>query len=249
MSEIYLRNVLRKYKVNVLAAKANAVKLHPIIDSWGNRFILSKNFSGSLEKGTAVNIGTDADIFISLSSTTPETLEQIYTTLYNRLIQSGYPTRKQNVSIGITINNYNIDLVPAKRHHNYGNDHSLYKNKTSTWTQTNVTTHINYVKNSNRLEEIKLLKIWRCLHRLSFSSFYLELVVINVLKGSKIGDILNNFIKVLKFLANDFLNYRVIDRANTNNIISNDLTVLEKKTIVKQAEISLSKKNWSEIIW
>ena len=148
-----------------------------------------------------------------------------------------------------TVNGYKIDLVPGRRQSQYGNDHSLYKNKTNSWTQTNVNTHINHVKSSNRISEIRLTKIWRQLHNLDFPSFYLEMVVIDALKHSSIGDISNNFLKVLESLRDNLPTDKYIDPANTNNIISDDLNATEKQAVSYQANISRNKQTWGDIVW
>lgn len=72
-------------------------------------------YSGSHAKGTAVKAGTDVDLFISLKSTTTNTLKDLYNSLYSYLDNHGYEPRKQNVSIGIVLDNVEIDLIPAKR--------------------------------------------------------------------------------------------------------------------------------------
>lgn len=206
-------------------------------------------FSGSLAKGTAVSLGTDADIFISLSSRTPDSLSTIYNTLYNAINSSIYPARKQNVSIGATVNGFKLDLVPAKRQSSHGNDHSLYKSKSNSWTKTNISKHINLVKHSNRLAEIKLTKIWSRLHGLDFPSLLLELVVIDALKYAKVGDIDNNFAKVIIYLRDSFSGRQFVDPANGNNIVSNDLSALDKALISSQAGQSALMLNWNQIVW
>jgi hypothetical protein len=142
-----------------------------------------------------------------------------------------------------------VDLVPAKRQSQNGNDHSLYKSKTNSWTKTNVTTHINHVKSSNRIAEIKLAKIWRQLNGLDFPSFYLEMAVIDSLKHSTIGDTASNFWKVLLFFKDDLTSARYTDPANTSNIISDDLNASQKLVVASVARASTGKKTWSEIVW
>lgn len=245
----YLLDILHKYAVNVTGAEAAGNSIYPVIQQWGNSYLVKTEFSGSLSKGTGISIGTDADIFISVSSTTPGTLADLYGTLYTAVSQAGYVARKQNVSIGITVNGYKIDLVPGRRQSQYGNDHSLYKNKTGSWAQTNIYTHINYVKSSNRINEIKLAKIWRQLHNLDFPSFYLEMAVIDALKYSTVGDLPNNLLKVLDFFRDNITLTRYVDPANTNNIISDDLNATEKMTISNQAMLSRNQKTWGGIVW
>lgn len=247
--KIYLTSILRKYAVNVAGAEAAGQTIYPVIERWSNGYLVKAEFSGSISKGTGINIGTDADIFISISSNTPGTLFDLYNTLYNAVFQTGYSARKQNVSIGATVNGYKIDLVPGRRQSQYGNNHSLYKSKTNSWTQTNINTHINHVKNSNRVEEIKLAKIWRQLHNLDFPSFYLEMAVIDALRHSRVGDTDSNFLKVLEFFRDKLPNIRYIDPANTNNIISDELNFAQKQVISTQARLSRNQQSWGRIVW
>jgi len=245
----YLQSILQKYAVNVSGAEEAGNSIYPVIQQWGNSYLVKAEFSGSLAKGTGISIGTDADIFISVSSSTPGTLSDLYNTLYNAVSQAGYPARKQNVSIGTTVNGYKIDLVPGRRQTQYGNYHSLYKNKTGSWTQTNIATHITHVKRSNRIAEIRLVKIWRQLHNLEFPSFYLEMAVIDSLKYSTTGNLSNNFLKVLEFFRDNLLSLKYVDPANTNNVISDDLNASQKLAVANQARLPRDQQTWESIVW
>jgi len=248
-ADTYLRSILQKYAVNISGAKEAGNAIYPVIQRWGNDYLLKAEFSGSLIKGTAISIGTDADIFISVSSTTPGTLADLYGTLFNAVTNAGYKARKQNVSIGTTVNDYKIDLVPGRRQSQHGNDHSLYKNKSGSWTQTNINTHVNHVKKSNRIEEIKLAKIWRQLHNLEFPSFHLEMTVIDSLKYSTVGNISENFLKVLEFFRDGLPSAKYVDPANSNNIISDELNATQKAAVSSQARLSRNQQTWESIVW
>ena len=143
----YLRGVIAKYRGDSLRARSAASDLRPVIDQWGGAYLLGATFSGSIAKGTAISLGSDADVFLSLTSTTPNTLAQIYESLFTAFSQAGYAPRRQNVSIGVFHQGCKIDLVPGKRQSQYGNDHSLYRSKASTWTKTDVVAHVNKVAN------------------------------------------------------------------------------------------------------
>ena len=134
----YLISILKKYEVNTVGAKAAGNSIYPTIQKWGGNSLLSAEFSGSLAKGTAVSIGSDADIFLSLTSSVSETLEDIYDTLYNAVTNAGYTAKKQNVSIRVTCNGYSIDLVPGRRISQYGNEHSLYVRKLKSWEKADI---------------------------------------------------------------------------------------------------------------
>jgi hypothetical protein len=245
----YLNAVIARYAVNVAGAQAAGQTIYPVIERWGGNYLNKVSFSGSLSKGTAISIGTDADIFISMSCNTPGTLVDTYNTLFNAVTSAGYNARKQNVSIGVTVDKYQIDLVPARRQSQYGTDHSLYCNKANSWTQTNINTHTNYVKGSSRIDEIKLTKIWRQLHGLDFPSFYLEMAVIDSLKHARDGNIAANFLTVLEFLRDKLGLVRYIDPANTDNVIYDDLYMIEKRVVATQAGVSRNQQNWGSIVW
>ncbi|OMH37605.1 hypothetical protein BGP75_08915 [Motiliproteus sp. MSK22-1] len=231
--DTYLRSLLLKYSVDADGAETAGVKLNPTIARWSNGNLSRAYFSGSLAKGTWISLGTDADVFLSLSSVTPGTLSHMYESLFQSLTADGYVSRRQNVSIGVRIDGFSIDLVPGKRQSHYGNVHSLYRSKADSWTQTDVNSHISTVKGCGRIEEIRVLKIWKYRHGLSFSSFFLELAVIEALKHRPRENLANNVWAVLEHLRDRIQSARYVAPANTNNIVSDDCTVAEKATITR----------------
>jgi len=244
----YIQQVLNQYAVNISGAEAAGNTIYPLIQRWAGSQLVRAEFSGSLRKGTAISLAADADIFISLSSTTANTLEQIYESLCSAVSAQGYSVRRQNVSVGTTVNGYKIDLVPGRRQSQNGNYHSLWKNRERTWTQTNIQTHINLVSSSNRQAEIRAIKIWRTRNNLEFPSMYLELVVIEALRYAREGHLAANLIAVFEYLKDHIERARFVDPANTNNVISDALTSAEKRSISRQASAALSM-TWEQVIW
>lgn len=227
-----------------------ANKIIPQLNQWAGHWLANGiSLSGSFAKGTAIRGGTDIDLFISLKSDTPGTLASIYDSLFKWSASAGWFPRAQNVSVGITYSGTKIDLVPARRQGSLTNLHSLHRSKTKSWTQTDVSKHINVVRSSSRLTEIRAVKIWRMLHGLDFPSFYLELTVIDALHGLRSLSPSSNIIAALKYIGERLETARVVDPANTGNIISNDLTSAEKRKIAQQATSSWQKPDWNQIIW
>ena len=223
--------------------------LKKIISNWAGVCLCETKLSGSRAKGTAIDLSTDLDLFISLSSTTQNSLEEIYNSLYNRMLEERISVRKQNVSIGVTYQGKKVDLVPAKRQGQYGNDHSLYRRKAGSWTKTNIDTHISRVRQSGRITEITALKIWRENHNLEFPSIYLECFAIDSLYGRSLNAPADNIMHLLRDIRDNIQTRRVIDPANTNNILSEELTQMEKKDLSNAAQQSLLAPYWKEIIW
>jgi hypothetical protein len=73
--------------------------------------------------------------------------------------------------------------------------------------------------------------------------------VINALAYKPTTTLAQNVITVLEYLESTFPAARVIDPANTNNIISNDYTAAEKRAIAEQAKHSRQAATWEQVIW
>jgi hypothetical protein len=246
----YLLGVLQREAVDtgptspVLAVRAT---LLPLLNAWAGNLLSGVTPSGSFAKGTANHSGTDIDLLVSLSSGTSNTLKEIYESLFVHMQQAGYAPKRQDVSINIRVGGYDVDLVPAKRQDTTGGDHSLYRRRKDTWTKTNVQMHIAYVRAGNRLLESRVLKLWRRQKGLDFPSFYLELATIKALAGSRAG-LAANVWSALAYLRDTFPGARIIDPANTNNVISDDLSQVEKSAIRDAARLSLNSSDWSQVV-
>ncbi len=249
----YIRQVVAKHTPNITYIVQDKINdLKPHIHAWANGHGYIPKLSGSLAKGTGIAGTTDIDLFISLdpSVSTCNTLENVYNTLRNRFNGAGYTAREQNVSIGIDHAGLKIDIVAGVKHHILGLDHSIWKRKAQTWTKTNIDEHINYVKRSGRTFDIRAIKIWQKLRGLDFPSFYLELSVIEALKGRTLLGFSpsKNFVDVMNYLADDFVEKVVTDPANQNNEVSEELTEDEKQKIRNAAAVTLQGA-WNQAIW
>ncbi len=246
----YLQGILNREAVDTgLFSPVRGVQavIDPIVRQWAGAMLLGVQPSGSFMKGTANKSGTDIDLVISISHQTSDTLKEIYQKLFARMKEKGYIPTPQNVSINVRVNGHSVDLVPAKHQGGFSADHSLYRRKADTWTKTNVLTHITHVTAAGRLKESRILKLWRDQKKLDFPSFYLELTVINAL-AQQYGTLSANVWKVFQYLTAGFQNARIVDPANTNNIISDDLSDAGK-TLVKAAAVqTLKAANWGEIV-
>jgi hypothetical protein len=256
-SNMYLQTILSKYSArNLYSHTLSILLLKSDLKQWASTCFLATLDSGSRAKGTAISMASDVDYLVSLSSncnTSTGGLKSIYDSLHNHLKSKYNPLRKQNVSFRINLGGLEIDITPARKHSGNTN-HWLYVSKFDSWRQTNIQKHITDISGCGRQNEIKLLKIWRELNQLDFPSIYLEYLAIKILSGkskdaSKLAD---NFWFILQELSKDTsnpLNSRIVDPANTTNILSDLLNATEKKAIISKAKTTIGKKNWSCIVW
>ena len=252
-----------EYLWNILSAQAidngtnspafqAAQALYPIIRQWAGNALVSIEPSGSYAKGTANRNGTDIDLFISISENCTSTLKEIYDGLLKQMSDAGFSPRAQNVSINIRIKSaggvqYDVDLVPAKRQGAYDQDHSLWVSRSGTWKKTNIQTHIWTVQKAGRQAETRIIKLWRRQKQLEFPSFVIELAVIAALQ-SKNGGLASNVIDVFRWLQDNIMTATLIDPANTNNTVSDTMTVAEKTAVKNAAAAALKATNWGGIV-
>jgi len=254
----YLLQILQKYQARDLTGSARLIlQLKSTLTSWAGSCYLDILDSGSRAKGTAIDLASDVDFLVSLSNgcnANKGGLEFTYDLLYDHLNNNGYQNlRKQNVSSRITLNSLEIDITPATRQPGNTYDHSIWLSKKKTWQKTNIQKHIFDISRSTRLNEIKLIKIWRELNGIDFPSIYLEYLVIQVLSGrsSDISNLGHNTFYVLTELAKDYGNplfSNIVDPANTNNILSDLLDRSEKNIIISTAKRAASQSDWNRIV-
>lgn len=248
-ADFYLRSLLRKYQVNTAVARQVAEQqIAPVIQHWAGQHLLGIRLSGSTAKGTANAGANDMDLFIALRSTTPATLRDIYESLYQAAVRH-WPARKQNVSIGVRLAGQHFDLVPGRLQAGYQNYFSLWRDKAQRWTQTNIDLQVQAIANSGRVEEIRILKLWRTLAKLDFPSFPLELAALQALHGRPIGDLANNVSEVLSWLSNNIGAATLLDPANSNNVVSDDLSPMQRGLIVDAAARARAQSNYSNFVW
>jgi hypothetical protein len=103
------------------------------------------------------------------------------------------------------------------------------------------------VRNAGRISESRILKLWRNQKQLDFPSFYLELTAIDALSGAR-GTLSQNVWTALEYLRDRFPNARVVDPANTNDTISDDLSAADKAKIATAAGQALKASHWEHIV-
>jgi predicted nucleotidyltransferase len=201
------------------------VYLRPLLRGWRNhKYLESVTLAGSHAKGTDLK-DSDIDVFLRLSPDTPGPLSAMQTSLADHV--HGHV---RNVAVRILFEGRFIDLVPA-----HGN--TLWQARFNTSLKTDIDKQIRYVRSSGLIDEILALKIWRRRHALRFPSFLMELATIHALTPGR--PIAEQFRSLLHFLATDFPTTRLLDPANSNNVVSDLLTEVEKLRIARRARFSL----------
>ena len=85
--------------------------------------------------------------------------------------------------------------------------------------------------------------------RFDFPSLYLELFTIQALSGRSQSALAENVLHALCTIGSSLTSTRIEDPANTNNVLSDDLTRQEKERIASLATQSTREQYWESIIW
>jgi hypothetical protein len=241
----YLNETLDYYQeddgADFILYKANQIRLK-LHNKFKQDLIKYPNYNGSFAKGTSIQ-GSDKDIQLRFKKHTG-TLEQIFNKVHaylnNELNDSNVVNiRKQRHSIGIAyqLNEeiIRIDVIPARFSENRYNDDYIYVSNTSlfgqsTFKKINSDKQLKSLNFSTQEKKIiKLLKVWKNENEVNIKSIYLELLVKKAFTYGRISRNINrSLLDVLNYIAENIHLLRVVDPANTNNIISETLTYHEK---------------------
>ena len=252
LPDAYVRTVLARYELPSgpeSPAEMVAVELKKPISEWAGRYLLGITFCGSYANGTRVRGATDVDLLVSLGPRTPLDIDKLYERFFTFLNSRGYNPKRQSVSIGLQHHGLAVDLVPARQEWGASNDYRVFETERRRVTRTNFDTHLKTVKESDVIEEIRLLKIWRNLRGLRFPSFCLDLTVIDAMRHHAHHQPAASLEVVLKYLKEVFPNAPIRDPANFENRVSDDLLKHERLAISDAAGESLKQTDWSKIVW
>lgn len=255
----YLYRLLRTYSARDLSLYSLEIaSLKSKLKDWAQSCYLSVENSGSYAKGTSISLSSDIDILVSLTNNCHRDdggLRKCYESLEIYLRKYYSSVRSQNVSIRIKLNELEVDVTPARKLIGNTNDHSIYISKTGSYRQTNIKKHIKDISLSGRTNEIRVLKIWRYRNKLDIPSIYLEyLIVMDILKGrsKSVESLADNVLHILNQLALETANplfKRLVDPANSANILSDLMTDKEKRSVVLSAQNAIKQNNWGAIVY
>ena len=246
----YLEQILAKYNLGdseVEPLKKKRAIIEEYVRSKYGAKIATFYYSGSYAKGTAINLKYDLDLCIYFQNNAFSSLADMYNDVY-KVLSEKYPVNKQKVSIGLTYGNDNIDIVPARKIDNNTDDANLFISTTGGQIKTNIPKHKDYISEAKSRPTIKLMKIWKFQHSIHFKSFVLELLTIRALESCNSNDLGDQVLHVLKFIRDNVENMKLVDPANTNNIVSDLVDSSDKINMKNNAAASLTKKYWREII-
>lgn len=237
----FVKKVLNNYTDNDLSLPKKAQKIQKILYYKFKKYLSEyPSINGSLVKGTAIQ-NSDIDIQLKFNKNA-NSIQNIRSNVEDYLIESFYDknlirVRSQNHSIGLVFEikgeEKRIDIVPMREIENGKGDAYLYSTKNNSIKKTNSYKQNSILKFTEKQKNIiKLLKGWKIDNNLKFPSIFIEHLIKKIFLNNYVPRGLDNaLLFTIEFIANNITQIRIIDPANTNNIISECMSNSEKKNL------------------
>lgn len=246
----YAASVVGKYQITPDVGSPShraADAVIPLLKRWGGQRLLGITLSGAYVKGTAISLSSHVDILLSVQLSSEMEVREDFWKLFEYLADQNLQPHTRNVSLQVESKGLRVDLLPAWPVS--ANEQILYHKEPGHPFRTNVAQHVHLIATSGRSQEICALKIWRERHALDLPSFYLELITVLALEAERFGQLADNVFTVLRYLASRLPKAVIRDPANPDNVVSDELTSAQKKTISRAARKALEDDDWKKIVW
>lgn len=248
-NEEYVASIVQKYQVipgTGSPPHRAADTLMPALKEWANRYLLGITLSGAYAHNTAISLASSVDVLVALSPIPDMEMKAVFWNLFEFLTNRNFKAHTRQVSMQVESKGLKVDVIP------------MYRDKVGCWlhnkrsetpVRTDLARHVQLMASSGRTQEICAAKIWRERNGLTFPSLYLELTVLKALEAQRFGQLSDNVLAVLRYIASRFEQAVVRDPANAENIVSGDLSIEEKKAVAKAAHAALYDEEWKKIMW
>lgn len=207
-------------------------------------------YAGSFGKKTMIRESFDLDLVVYWPHTCGYALRDIYNAVGDVLKKNWTSVVPKKVAWELPFQGgFHIDVVPGRAIDSTFTYANLYRRDTDTSLQTSIKVHIDTVRNSGRQDVIRLMKLWRAKRGVPFKqSLALELMSIEGSKGVATTDLAGQMWSALAYVRDNILTVRIVDPANTNNVLSADMSSAEKYQIRAAASVARSARLWSEVL-
>lgn len=205
-------------------------------------------YGGSYKKNTMIKASYDLDVVLYWPEAFQYSLESIYKGIGSVLQKKWTYVKAKRVGWELPFEgDFHIDVVPGKESSTKKDFAYLYNSKTGGSFQTSIKVHVDHVRNSGRTDAIRLMKLWKKRKDVPIKTFILEMMVIDGCKGKRRDNLESQLDAALHYIKDKITTTRIVDPANTNNIVSETLTKEEKNRIRKLADQATKYETWGEV--
>lgn len=206
-------------------------------------------YAGSFGKKTMIRESFDLDIVVYFAPGSIS-VKAYYEAVEGRLRRNYTAVNRHNVALRLPFEGgFHVDIVPGRAQDSTYKYATLYASDTNATKQTSIKVHIDLVRNGEYQDIIKLLKLWRLRNNIPVGTFALELIVHEALSGDLTVDLGARFATVFTWIRDNILTARLIDPANSGNVVSDEIPFNVKQTLKTAAIAALAKQYWYQVVW
>ncbi|MHA2179982.1 MAG: SMODS domain-containing nucleotidyltransferase [Promethearchaeota archaeon] len=206
--------------------------------------------AGSFKKKTMIKRHYDLDMFIIWK---PEfiplnEIKDLFYMVRDALNTNWARVEKKRVGWRIPFENeFHVDVIPSIEDENDSTFSYLYNCYEKTMLKTSMQVHIAFIEKYDCRDVIKLLKLWKYRRKVPIKTFLLEIIIHLASFNFKSESLSDQLEAVFEYIANNIVNKPFYDPANSNNIITNNLTLEEKYEIRDKANNALNRECWGQM--
>ncbi|MFQ5980215.1 MAG: nucleotidyltransferase [Candidatus Heimdallarchaeota archaeon] len=205
-------------------------------------------YAGSYAKHTMIKASYDLDIVAYWPQHAKYSLKEISDSVKDQLQKHWDHVNEKTVAWELPFEgNFHIDVVPGRALDSNNHYANLYRKDNGQPLKTSIKVHIDTVRNSDRRDALRLVKLWKVRNNLPFMTFILEQMVIEGCKGATKKELEPQLNKAFRYIYEKIGHARILDPANSNNILSNEMTTGQKNAVKTAAKKVLDAKRWSDV--
>jgi hypothetical protein len=241
----YLEEVLEQQRVGPeieAAVRARRVEIETMLRGVAGG--LRIYYGGSFAKRTAIAAGFDLDVVAYSPGGRPE---ELYEAVEARLRGAGHTVLRHNVALRLQYTpGWHVDVVPGRALDGSYEYADLWASEQGATRQTSLKRHIELARSGDR-DVVRLLKLWRARHLVPVGSFLFELAAARALRDFA-GPLDARFTRVLELLTR-FEDTRLVDPANSANVVTDDIEWSRKRAVAAMASRALGEGRWERVVW
>ncbi len=202
-------------------------------------------YGGSYAKGTMIRDRYDLDIVVYWPTDCGFTVRGISDAVGTQLRKAYQYVNPKTVAWQIPFQGgFHIDVVPGRAQDATYYYATLYRRDNGSTLQTSLKRHIDTIKDSGRQDVIRLMKLWSHRRGVPMKTFILELMTVEGCKGTAAYDLEQQLARSLVYIRDNITTSRIADPANTNNILSDEISRTDKLAIQLLAKAAVDAISW-----